>query len=75
MPVEIRWDSCVPFEIELFRFIAPFKGISRSLQVAIDDRFKRKSYLPLKFEEPVCPSWLKQSKALQERVREQNEDE
>ena len=72
--MEIRWDSCVSYEIELFRFIAPFKGISRSLQMAIDDSFKHKSYLSQRFEESECPSWLKQSKALQERAREQNED-
>ena len=60
MPIEIRWESCVPYEIDLFRFIAPFKEISRPLQIAIDDRFKHKSYLPRKFEGPECPSWLGQ---------------
>lgn len=59
MPIETRWDSCVPYEIELFRFIAPFKGISKSLLTAIEDSFNPKPYHSLRFEEPKCPSWLR----------------
>lgn len=50
-PIDERWNRFIPFQMNIFWFIIPYKGIDRSLQILLYETTK--SYLALKKEKQI----------------------